>query len=257
MANWYLDTGAGGDTSGDTMINAFQDFKVALEFTGYSPGDILWVRRGSYYYGDTQAYNIAPTDDGTLKEPIRVIGWPRLGDTGVGSFFQGNNVVTNVDDITPVFENHAGRYIKNTPNNKNYLITAVSTRVGYDNGDTGDTIPFREGEMIKNGDSDAYAKVHWVDGDSLSGDIWVVMQTGAFGDGDTLMSYPGDSLFGLVNGTPGDSGFMIDRKYAGDSAVGDSFEIMADDDYALSRTVYAGDSTYGDIWMLVVVLYQF
>ncbi len=248
MANWYLDTGAGGDTSGDTMINAFQDFKVALEFTGYSPGDILWVRRRSIYCGDTQAQNILPSADGTLKEPIRVIGWPRFGDTGVGSFFQGNNVVTNVDDITPVFDHHAGRYIKNVTNDRNYLITAIATRIGYDGGDSR---IFADGDMIKNGDSDAYAKIHYVDGDSSSGDLWVVMQTGAFADGDSIHYHgTGDSSIWLVNGTPGDSGFIIDRKYAGDSEVDGAFEILEDEDYTLGRTVYAGDSELGDSWNL-------
>ncbi len=244
MANWYLDTGAGGDTSGDTMINAFQDFKVALEFTGYDPGDILWVRRRSLFDGASS--NIAPTDDGTLKDPIRVIGWPRFGDTGVGSFFQGNNVVTNVNDITPYFYHHAGRYIKNVTNDRNYLITAIATRIGYDGGDSR---IFSDGDMIKNGDSDAYAKIHYVDGDSSSGDLWVVMQTGAFADGDSIHYHgTGDSVIWLVNGTPGDSGFIIDRKYAGDSEVDGAFEVLEDEDYTLSRTVYAGDSEFGDSW---------
>ncbi len=75
MANFFLDstTGDNGD-DGTTMDLAWATIEYALESGGLSPGDIVWIRRA---HQETPGATAVPIYDGTAKEPIRFIGWPR------------------------------------------------------------------------------------------------------------------------------------------------------------------------------------
>ena len=154
MGNYFCDslltTGA---NDGSIPDDAWQSIKTAMENVVMGAGDICWIRRRSGFWQPTA--NIAPTVDGTLKEPVQFVGWPRNIKTGTGNFKQGSNVIDSLSFI-PKFEQHVGRYIKNDIDGRNYLATAIAHKINFRH-KVGD---FTEGLMLEGEDSGLEAKIH-------------------------------------------------------------------------------------------------
>jgi hypothetical protein len=169
VSNYFCDTQlTTGANNGTSMDDAWQSIKTALENIVMVAGDILWIRRRSGFWNP--AANIAPIIDGTLKQPLRFLGWPRPLKAGTGTFENGSNVVDGVS-FTPKFEQHVGRYVKNDADGRNYLLTAIAHKINYDN-KTGD---FTEGLMLIGGSSGLEAKIHRIkDNGDGTGTLWTV-----------------------------------------------------------------------------------
>jgi len=127
MANYFVDSTTGSDTdNGTTMDLAWATLKHALEASGLSAGDWVWVRRIHVEYSGSPTSDIAPIYSGTPEDPIRVVGWPR--NTFSITSATWTNGSTTVDLILPASmdrEKHCGRYVT-APDGRDYLITKIT-----------------------------------------------------------------------------------------------------------------------------------
>ena len=93
MADWYLNTAAGGTNTGGSWVNAFNSTTaLATAFAAMAAGDTLWVNSSSAELDSTA--NKAYTSPGTAAAPCRIISVntttnapPLTGDYLAGASF--------------------------------------------------------------------------------------------------------------------------------------------------------------------------
>ncbi len=223
MSNYFCDSElTTGANNGTSMDDAWQSIETAIESTSPSAGDILWIRRRSYFENPTS--NIEAAQFGGLSKPFRIIGCPRNEKSGTGNFTNGKNVVDGIS-FTPKFEQHCARMIKNNTDGRWYLITAIAYKIDFDN----KSGVFTEGLMVTGGTSEAVGKIHKVIDNGETGTLWIVVQSGTFQDNEQITDE--DTGIADVNGTPADDGFIIDWKYVGTTVSSAALTIEKDEDY--------------------------
>ncbi|MCP4650369.1 MAG: hypothetical protein GY853_09870 [PVC group bacterium] len=127
MADYFIDTElATGNDDGSTFDDAYQDMETALEYDSYSDGDNIWIRRRSGVESPTDEILINSNSTAGITNWIHCIGWPREENSGVATFINGSTEISSVTEITPNWEQHVSRRIKNNSDDKWYLITNTS-----------------------------------------------------------------------------------------------------------------------------------
>jgi len=135
--NYFVDRTNGDDTDdGTTMddgpgggVGCWETLKHAVEAGLLVAGDIVWVRRIHIEYPSPPVSDLYPPYDGTPKDPIRVIGWPRTTYSGTSSDWTNGSTAVVIDDADMDREKHQGRFITG-PDGFDYLITRVVTASG-------------------------------------------------------------------------------------------------------------------------------
>lgn len=125
MADYFIDTGlTTGSNNGSDFDNVWQELDVGVEYVNFTPTDIIWTRRRSSFSGATS--NIQPNadSDGSLKNWIQVVAWPRAELSGTATFAHGSTVISS-PSFTAVRERHVGRKLKNNADGRWYIITHV------------------------------------------------------------------------------------------------------------------------------------
>jgi hypothetical protein len=126
MANWFVDTNlATGSNDGTSTDDAWQSIQTALQYSSFTPGDKIWIKRDSSFLAS--ASDIALGDSGTAKEPLYAIGWPRAAETAAtgATWTNGSTTVDLVTGLSMDREKHQARYV-DAPDGEVYLITKVT-----------------------------------------------------------------------------------------------------------------------------------
>ncbi|KKL97819.1 hypothetical protein LCGC14_1830600 [marine sediment metagenome] len=242
MTNRYVDTNVGGGANnGSSTDDAWQSIETAMEWNGFAPGDKTWIKRDSLYTCAGDAQDIAPADDGTAKEPLYFIGWPRavILNTTItqADFTNGSNIIDNVVGITPDREKHIGRFITG-PDGFQYMITAVLWEADVDGMAGG--AEFTIGSKATNTTQTKIGKI-WGFTDDLdnTGTIQYVRdQVSAWVNNDNITDADGGDAEIEVGGETA-VGFLIDREYAGSTVTttNGKFQIEADEDYTEAQAI--------------------
>jgi len=135
--NYFVDSTVGDDTDTGVTMNsgtgggtgAWATIKHAVEAGSLVAGDIVWVRRIHVEYAGDPTSHLQPAYNGTPKEPIRVIGWPRNTHAVASSDWTNGSTALVIDDADMDREKHCGRFITG-PDGFDYLITVVTTASG-------------------------------------------------------------------------------------------------------------------------------
>ncbi len=243
MANWYVDTILSSVANdGTSTDDAWDSIETAMEYNGFAPGDKIWIKRDSSYLCAGASQDIAPDDDGTSKDPIFFIGWPRaaIPDTTItqAGWTNGSNIVDNVIGITPDREKHVGRYVT-APDGFQYMITAVLWESVLDGIEDG-VSEFTVGSNLTNTTQTKYGKVWgYTDDGGTAGTIQYVRDPGSvWVENDNLTDADaGDGEIAAAGETA--VGFLIDREYAGSTVTttNGKFQIEADEDYTEAQAI--------------------
>lgn len=122
-ANYFVDMNVGGGANdGTSTDDAWQSTKTALEYTTFSDGDIVWIKRDSVWDEGVEATN---ADITVQDDSVSFIGWPRASKSINCDWTNGSTTVDNVDSNDMDREQHQGRFITG-PDGFNYLITDIT-----------------------------------------------------------------------------------------------------------------------------------
>lgn len=122
MADHFVDSANGNNANtGHTMDAAWATVQYALQSGALVADDYVWVRRN---VSEIPTANIIPAYDGTITQPIRVIGCPRASFSITSSDWTNGSTSVVIDDGNMARLQHQGRYIT-APDNRQYLITRV------------------------------------------------------------------------------------------------------------------------------------
>lgn len=117
---------ASGSNNGSDMDNAWQSIETGFEYNYHLADTIVWVRRRSYFTGATSHVTPNGSSDGGLNSWIRFVAWPRTEISFTGTFTNGSTTVGVTSGVTPTWDQHCGRKIKNDADGKWYIITNIS-----------------------------------------------------------------------------------------------------------------------------------
>jgi hypothetical protein len=235
MADYFIDTGTSGTNAG-TGANPWNSIKTGLEQATLTAQARIWISRRSTFTASSAG--ISMTADGTAAQPILAIACPRNTRAGTGDFLQANHCITNIAGVavpltTTPLQKYGGRYLHiDSDSGKKYCIHAILVKLSTTNASTLHPIthgisPYR---IITGATSGAKGAIHKVSGT----DIWVVMITTAiaFSNGETINEDGTSPGSAVLNASPVNDGFFVDRYYTGATGTGVAFTIEADDYYS-------------------------
>lgn len=218
--NRFIDGGLlSGSNNGVDLDNAYQSISAGFSSFSITEPTYTWIRRRSIEYTSAQI-NLA-TSGGSQSKAAYYIACPRSSITGTGNFEQGSRVVTGVSFSCELLK-HVARNIKNDLNGNWNLITAIAYKISLSN-ITGEFTFGNYDSYIVGNTTGATGKVHKASG----ADLWIVLQGDtAFQIGETITGPDGEGTVTAINAN---DGFILLRRYTGETASNANLTIKEDD----------------------------